>query len=115
MVIDSDSGTMYTFGGRTISPDAGSTVYSGLYAYDIGINRWRLLRTDTSQPEYAIQLKSRIGHSMLFNSLTRQLYIFAGQRNKDYLSDFYIYDIESDTVHEVSRDYSVQGGVGLIG
>ena len=64
---------------------------------------------------------------MLFNPETRQLYIFAGQRHKDYLrfvffvgsakdvltflkSDFYVYDIDSDRVTEMNRDYSKNGG-----
>ncbi|TPX71748.1 hypothetical protein SpCBS45565_g00878 [Spizellomyces sp. 'palustris'] len=110
MVVDSDTQVLYVFGGRTIGPDPNQTVYSGLYAYSISHNQWRLIRTDTSQPEHSIQLKSRIGHSMLLNPRTRELYIFAGQRNKDYLSDFYVYEIDTDTVHETSRDYSKQGG-----
>ncbi|KAJ3154115.1 Muskelin 1, intracellular mediator containing kelch motif [Geranomyces michiganensis] len=110
MVVDSDAQVLYVFGGRTIGPDPNQTVYSGLYAYSIESQTWRLIRTDNSQPEHSIQLKSRIGHSMLLNPATRELYIFAGQRNKDYLSDFYVYEIDTDTVHEVSRDYSKQGG-----
>jgi hypothetical protein len=110
MVVDSDAQVIYVFGGRTIGPDPSQTVYSGLYAYHIPTNQWRLLRSDTSQPEGTIQLKSRIGHSMLLNAKSRELYIFAGQRNKDFLSDFYVYEIETDTIHEISRDYSKQGG-----
>lgn len=147
MVIDSDAGVMYVFGGLIIGPDPGNVVYSGLYSYHMDTNRWRHLRSDNAlstttagaqqqqpqQPPQQIgsgsggssvttstasigpsadqaQLRSRIGHSMLLNPLTRELYIFAGQRNKDYLSDFYVYDIDTDTVHEVSRDYSKQGG-----
>jgi muskelin len=110
MLVDSDRQVLYVFGGRAISPDPSQTVYSGLYAWDIKDDRWRLIRDDTAQPENAIQLKSRIGHSMLLNPITRELYIFAGQRNKDYLSDFYIYDIDSDSVYEVARDYSKIGG-----
>ncbi|KAJ3193739.1 Muskelin 1, intracellular mediator containing kelch motif [Entophlyctis luteolus] len=110
MIIDSQTQTLYVFGGRTITPDTATFVFSGLYRYRIRTNEWTLLRSDTVQPTSAIQLKSRIGHSMLFNPITRELYIFAGQRNKDYLSDFYIYEIDTDIVHEVSRDYSKQGG-----
>lgn len=55
-------------------------------------------------------MKSRIGHSMLWNGLDRELIIFAGQRNKDYLSDFWIYDVVNNREREVTRDYSVQGG-----
>jgi N-acetylneuraminic acid mutarotase len=110
VVIDAEEQIMYTFGGRTVGPDSNVTVYSGLYSYDITANRWKLLRSDSEHADHSIQLKSRIGHSMLLNPHSKQLYIFAGQRNKDYLSDFYIYDIKSDVVVEVSRDYSVQGG-----
>ncbi|KAJ3045304.1 Muskelin 1, intracellular mediator containing kelch motif [Rhizophlyctis rosea] len=110
MVVDADRQVLYVFGGRAISPDVSQTIYSGLYAYSIPHNQWREIRTDHNQPDYAVQLKSRIGHSMLLNPHTRELYIFAGQRHKDYLSDFYVYELDTDTVTEVSRDYSKQGG-----
>ncbi|KAI9353852.1 Muskelin N-terminus-domain-containing protein [Obelidium mucronatum] len=111
MIVDTSSQTMYVFGGRAIGPDAAQVSYSGLYSYHIPTNTWRSLRQETPSPnDHNIQLKSRIGHSMLLNPTTRELYIFAGQRNKDYLSDFYVYDIENDQVHEISRDYSKQGG-----
>ena len=55
-------------------------------------------------------LRSRIGHSMVFNDRARQLYVFNGQRNKDQLSDFFVYDLDSDTVVEIARDSSKQGG-----
>lgn len=110
MLVDSDRQVLYVFGGRGISPDASVTFYSGLYAWNIVTDTWKLIRDDNTQPSNAIQLKSRIGHSMIMNPITRELYIFAGQRNKDYLSDFYIYDIDADTVFEVAKDYSKVGG-----
>eukprot|EP01135_Chromosphaera_perkinsii_P004865 Nk52_evm11s301 gene=Nk52_evmTU11s301 len=110
MCVDTEKEQIYVFGGRTISSSNSENVYSGLYLYDCKTEKWSLLRSDGNQPQNSIQLKSRIGHSMLLNSQTRQLYIFAGQRNKDYLSDFYIYDIDSQIVHEMSRDSSKQGG-----
>ncbi|KAL5034044.1 hypothetical protein RTP6_001923 [Batrachochytrium dendrobatidis] len=110
MIVDSDHQVLYVFGGRTIGPDVSQTVYSGLYSYSINTNQWRLISTDISQPENAIQLKSRIGHSMLLNPHTRELYIFAGQRNKEYLSDFYVYEMDTDTIREVARDYTKSGG-----
>jgi hypothetical protein len=110
MLVDSEKQILYVFGGRTILPDASQTVYSGLYAWNMLTDTWRLIRDDTTQPENSIHLKSRIGHSMILNPLTRELYIFAGQRNKDYLSDFYIYDIDNDSVFEIARDYSKLGG-----
>jgi hypothetical protein len=43
----------------------------------------------------------------LFSAQKEQaLYIFAGQRQKDYLSDFYRYDIEKDELIELCRDSS---------
>lgn len=110
MVIDSEEQKIYVFGGRTISQEPSLSVNSGLYVYDIALNKWKILRSDDSQLPNTIQLKSRIGHSMLLNPDTKELYIFAGQRNKDYLSDFYVYNIKHDTVKEISRDYSKQGG-----
>ncbi|KAJ2999772.1 Muskelin 1, intracellular mediator containing kelch motif [Globomyces sp. JEL0801] len=110
MVVDSDRGTLYVFGGRTISPDPAHISYSGLFSWNIATNTWRCIKSDLHQPSSAIQIKSRIGHSMLFNPLTREIYIFAGQRNKDFLADFYIYQIDTDRVIEVSRDYSKNGG-----
>jgi hypothetical protein len=55
-------------------------------------------------------LKSRVGHSMLYDPGARLLYIFAGQRLKDYLSDFYAYSLDRDEFTEISRDYSQQCG-----
>ncbi|KAH6591184.1 hypothetical protein BASA61_005038 [Batrachochytrium salamandrivorans] len=110
MIVDADHQILYVFGGRTIGPDVSQTVYSGLYSYSIATNQWRLISTDTSQPENTIQLKSRIGHSMLLNPNTRELYIFAGQRNKEYLSDFYVYEMDTDTIREIARDYTKSGG-----
>lgn len=47
---------------------------------------------------------------MIFNPRARELYIFAGQRYKDYLADFYSYNIDDETVTEISRDYNKSGG-----
>lgn len=60
--------------------------------------------------EHPATMKSRVGHSMLYDSVSRLLYIFAGQRLKDYLSDFYAYSLDRDEVIEISRDYSRQAG-----
>lgn len=128
MVVDEEEGVLYVFGGRIIvtgTNNTGSTpalesAYSGLYAYHIASNKWRLIRSDQPTNPGVVSssnsvgtgnvLKSRIGHSMLFNPQTRQLYVFAGQRLKDYLSDFYIYSIPDDLVIEMSRDSSKSGG-----
>jgi hypothetical protein len=113
MLIDPDRGMLYVFGGRTISSDPSQLVYSGLYSWDISQNKWKLIRSDIASSSSSIQMKSRIGHSMLFNPETREIYIFAGQRHKDFLADFYIYQIDTDTIVEVSRDYSKLGGIWI--
>jgi hypothetical protein len=113
-VLDSENQIMYVFGGRIISPTSSTSppenTYSGLYSYDIKNDSWKLIRSDQNQPEGTVHMKSRIGHSVLFNHLTRELYIFAGQRHKDYLSDYYIYNIDKDEVIEMNRDSSRSGG-----
>jgi hypothetical protein len=110
MLVDSESGILYVFGGRIISPDPSQIVYSGLYSWSIKDKTWKMHRGDRSNQNAGIELKSRIGHSMVFSPITKKLLIFAGQRHKDFLADFYVYDIETDTVTEISRDYSKQGG-----
>jgi len=118
MVIEPKSQMIYVFGGRTQARNINEDSYSGLYSYSIGEDKWRLLRSDANQLENTVQLKSRIGHSMLLNPETNELYIFAGKRYKDFsnerkkecLSDFYIYRIDDDCVIEVSRNYTMLGG-----
>ncbi|CEP17136.1 hypothetical protein [Parasitella parasitica] len=55
-------------------------------------------------------LKSRVGHSMLFDQRNKSLYVFAGQRGKDYLSDLYRYQVNKDIVTEIAQDYSKDAG-----
>lgn len=43
--------------------------YCGLYSYDIPTNSWHLLREDSNSPGPG-QIRSRIGHSMLFYSVS---------------------------------------------
>lgn len=118
MLVDPQDGVLYVFGGREISPDPTLTKYSGLYSWNIGQNTWARLRDDGPGPgdsgAFSASIKSRIGHSMLFNHVTREIYIFAGQRHKDFLADFYVYQIDGDSVAEVSRDYSKAGGMFFI-
>lgn len=88
MAVDEERGVIYVFGGRVIchaQNGNSETLYSGLYSYDINTARWRLIRSDQESVLGSTMIKSRIGHSMIFNPATRQLYIYAGQRHKDYL------------------------------
>lgn len=112
MCMDPDTSTIYVFGGRILTrrnaisseerPSEGA--FSGLYSYHIPTNTWRLLRQDcasTSNPGIR-QIKARICHSMLFHTYTRKLYIFGGQRGKDYLCDFITYQVDTDEVQVLS-------------
>ena len=44
-------------------------------------------------------IRSRSGHSMLFNTVDRCLYIFGGQRKRDeYLNDFFTFHVDTEVV-----------------
>ncbi|XP_021957307.1 muskelin isoform X2 [Folsomia candida] len=78
-------------------------LYSGMYAYHIPTNTWSLLRCDVSTPKPGVQsIRSRVGHSMLFHPGLRKLYIFAGQRSKEYLKDFFSYNVDMDELEIIS-------------
>lgn len=88
MAVDEEKGMLYVFGGRIITPSqtpSVETLYSGLYSFNVQTEQWRLIRSDSDILPASPNIKSRIGHSMLFDQETRKLYIFAGQRHKDYL------------------------------
>ena len=87
--------------------------FSGLYSYHIPTSTWRLLRDDPVVVNAAtssggasggvpVEMRSRIGHSMLFHPVDRRLYIFAGQRSKEYLNDFFTYNVDSGLVDTVT-------------
>ncbi|GIZ04438.1 muskelin [Caerostris extrusa] len=104
--MDVKKNKIYVFGGRIltcINPISSDEIicaepsFSGLYSYHVPTNTWRKLRDDYPNPESDDQeIKSRIGHSMLFHDKKRLLYIFAGQRSKEYLSDFFTYNVDTN-------------------
>ena len=132
MCMDLEKNTIYIFGGRILSwfvlnshripfvtidvrnsnsaedrtancPE--QPLFSGLYIYDVTSNRWRRLRDDSSTvgaKGAPHEIKSRIGHSMLFHQKLRLLYIFAGQRHKEYLSDFFTYNVDTDQISVIN-------------
>ena len=109
MELDEAKDTLYIFGGRNIHSNMEAN-YSGLYSYHIATRKWTLIRSDDHQPPATPYIKARIGHSMLFNANERCLYIFSGQRVKDYLGDFYKYNVDTDTVEYCLRDMSRLNG-----
>uniref|UniRef100_A0A8D9A7M5 Muskelin n=1 Tax=Cacopsylla melanoneura TaxID=428564 RepID=A0A8D9A7M5_9HEMI len=85
-------------------------IYSGLYAYHIPTSSWEQITPDSNcthnrQPA----LKSRAGHSMLFHPELRKLYIFAGQRNKEYLNDFISYNVDTHDIENIQESVKVKG------
>ncbi|XP_046661321.1 muskelin isoform X2 [Homalodisca vitripennis] len=119
MCMDVAARTIYVFGGRVLTPNSGVSeerpgclgglvgtaepIFSGLYSYQVSTNTWRVLCSDNQpQPASSPVLRSRVGHSMLFHPIERKLFIFAGQRSKEYLNDFFTYDVDSGVVKQIS-------------
>ncbi|KAL7306121.1 hypothetical protein TKK_0001570 [Trichogramma kaykai] len=114
MLMDLETRTIYVFGGRILlpvpSPDENSTnsnesVFSGLYSYHVPSRSWKKLASDISQhsiPSTELSIRSRVGHSMLFHPGSKKLYIFAGQRGKEYLNDFFTYDVNTNEIEHIS-------------
>ncbi|XP_054277610.1 muskelin isoform X2 [Macrosteles quadrilineatus] len=119
MCMDVAARTIYVFGGRVLTAHAsvseerpgclglvGSSepIFSGLYSYHVATNTWKLLCSDIppSNSNTEPGLRSRVGHSMLFHPIERKLFIFAGQRSKEYLNDFLTYDVDTGVIRVIS-------------
>lgn len=103
MCINVENNMIYLFGGRVLANSSNEmaglpspVIFSGLYSYHSGTHTWTKLRDDCSG------LRSRIGHSMLFYNRNQALYIFAGQRGREFLNDFTMYNTETDSVTMLS-------------
>lgn len=104
MCMDVEKNTIYVFGGKILTSSlamedrALETAFSGLFTYHVPTNTWHKLRDDStgSGPQ---EVRARIGHSMLFHEKSRLLYIFAGQRSKEYLTDFFTYNVDTDQMN----------------
>ena len=104
---------LFVFGGKINGDDnslGSGGGYGGLYMYDCNTNIWKLLRDDQTEGSDCVKLRSRHGHSMVFSDTENALYFFAGKRQKDYLSDFFKFCLDTSELIEVSRDCSKQGG-----
>ena len=113
LCMDAENQVIYCFGGRSIAPNNSESSFSGLYRYDVAAGTWQILfDDDMRRGSGSVTLKSRIGHSMLFHPRLRKLFVLAGQRGKEYLSDFYAVDVDTLQVTELSRDCSKLGGPG---
>ncbi|XP_018909905.1 muskelin [Bemisia tabaci] len=111
MCMDVQKSVIYVFGGKILTltnsgsderlgndmPSVNEPVFSGLYSYHVPMNIWTCINTTGSQ------LRCRMGHSMLFHPCSRKLYVFAGQRNKEYLNDFFSYDVDTGSIEQFSE------------
>ncbi|KAJ6644311.1 Muskelin [Pseudolycoriella hygida] len=113
MCIDVAENTIYVFGGRILTQRniqdlSNDPQYSGLYSYQIGVNMWRQILVDCNHPSASnpdvYSIKSRATHSMLFHHRYRKLYVFAGQRNKEYTPEFISIDLDSRAITVMSSD-----------
>lgn len=121
MLVNTCNDCLVVFGGKSIEASVAELEYSGLYVYHIATNRWTLVRSDTSMGAAGDDSRcvpafpARIGHSMLLDEedpfLRRPLlWIFGGQRNKDYLGDMHAYDMQADAVVRITKDIAKAGG-----
>ncbi|XP_017793080.1 PREDICTED: muskelin [Habropoda laboriosa] len=121
MSMDVEKRTIYIFGGRVIvssmnSDETGTVsssiepIFSGLYSYHVPTGTWNRLACDIARPcpSNALTIRSRAGHSMLFHSGTRKLYIFAGQRGKEDLTDFFTYDVDTNQIEHIFDDFGAK-------
>ncbi|XP_017304065.1 muskelin [Diaphorina citri] len=79
-------------------------IFSGLYAYHIPTSSWEQIIPDSNCTHARHPIKSRAGHSMLFHPELRKLYIFAGQRNKEYLNDFISYNVDTHEIESIQEN-----------
>lgn len=121
MVIDEEEECLWVFGGRLLSGTNEHSVYSGLYRYDLKSGQWSYIQSDCSETVSVtsdsngptlppIKVPSRIGHSMLFDPLSRTLLILSGQRYKDQLTDFYRYSVDRSVVTHLCKNLQMTGG-----
>lgn len=139
MVVDEEEECIWVFGGRLLSGTNESSVYSGLYKFDLKSLQWALISTDPSaDPSNSasgmsagnntttatatanisdttnnlppVRVPSRIGHSMLFDSQSRTLLILGGQRYKDQLADFYKFSTDRSAVTQLWKNLQMIGG-----
>ena len=124
MCLDSEKRHIYVFGGQTLPlnpteerPAVTDKKFSGLFVYQIPDNTWKALWEDGEVKTAGFPpLRSRTGHSMLFNSSDRNLYIFGGQRKKDeYMNDFLTYNVDSGALKFLSDGHCTAQAIPAVG
>ena len=124
MCLDPVQRHIYVFGGQTLPlypteerPAGSDKKFSGLFVYQIPDNTWKLLWEDGQVKTAGLPpLRSRTGHSMLFNTSDRNLYIFGGQRKKDeYMNDFLTFNVDTGTVKFLSDGNGTASSIPAVG
>jgi len=103
MIYDAVTESIIVFGGRILANTTMDDLephFSGLFSYHVPTNHWKIIRDDSCS-RLSGEMKSRIGHSMLFHTEQRLLYIFAGQRRKEFLSDFLTYSLDTGEIRNL--------------
>lgn len=111
MCLDPEKRNIYVFGGQSLFVNSsgeeprGEKKFSGLFVYHIPTSSWTKLREDVTPTTGLFEaagtqsLKARTGHSMLFHTGVRKLFIFGGQRKRDeYMDDFFTYSVDTGAV-----------------
>ncbi|CAG0919903.1 unnamed protein product [Notodromas monacha] len=106
VVFDSATATLFVCGGRaSVLPLQGSVAdpaLIGLYSFNTETREWKELRKDSADPAPSpTRMRSRSGHSVVLHPVSRCLYIFGGQRNKQALNDMMVYSIDTDDLKMV--------------
>ncbi|KAI8457363.1 hypothetical protein BY996DRAFT_6430530 [Phakopsora pachyrhizi] len=105
MVLDSESRKIYVFGGKIIQSfqvfsGPISNQYSGLFEYDLKTRSWINVIS---------WIPSRMGHSLVLDKKRQCLWILAGERDSNYYSDLWKYNLRTRQSELVNIDYTYSG------
>ncbi|CAH7688170.1 Muskelin N-terminus-domain-containing protein [Phakopsora pachyrhizi] len=121
MVLDSESRKIYVFGGKIIQSfqvfsGPISNQYSGLFEYDLKTRSWINVMSDPESGLPALSdagqsswIPSRMGHSLVLDKKRQCLWILAGERDSNYYSDLWKYNLRTRQSELVNIDYTYSG------
>ena len=112
-MMDPSSQMIYLFGGWD-----GNRDLSDFWAYNVALGKWTLISADTEADGGP---PSRSCHKMVVDPVYRQIFVLGrylerGLRDlhTNIKSDFYVYDIGSNTWTQITDDTAALGGPSLI-
>ncbi|OMJ29827.1 Muskelin [Smittium culicis] len=110
MVFDPIYQRIYVYGGKILSQNSAESgaTFGGLYCFETFTRKWIQLRPDFKIHDHEFQLQARIFHSMTIDAEYQRLYILSGQKDIKNLGDFLVYDIQSNTFFEKTKDLSLK-------